>query len=53
MHDGEISIGHHRPTFVPIALSDDVNKRDVKCVSGSNDRTNVEIMLPILNGNLQ
>ena len=53
MDHGEVAVGNHGASTIPIALADDVNGADIEGVGGANNRTNVEIMLPILNRNLQ
>ena len=53
MNNGEVAIGHHCTALIPITLSNDVYGADIKCIRCTYDRSNVEIVLPILNRNLQ
>ena len=48
-----VPVGHHRAAPVPAPLADDVHLRGEKGVRISNDRADVEIMLPILDRNVE
>lgn len=51
--DVQISVGDHRPTAIPSALADDVDTASEEGVGVANDRTDVEVVLPILDGNVE
>jgi hypothetical protein len=48
-----VAIGHHRSTPIPTAPPDDVNLFDGERVGRANDRTDVEIMTPVLDCDVQ
>ncbi len=49
----QIFIGNHRPAAIPVALTNNVNETDIKCISGANHRTDIEVVLPVFDRNLQ
>jgi membrane-associated protein len=51
--DMEIAVGDHRSTPVPAPTANDVHTRDVERVGGSHDGADIEVVLPVLDGNLQ
>ncbi|MPM55126.1 hypothetical protein SDC9_101914 [bioreactor metagenome] len=51
--DVQIAVGHHRTATVPATVSDDVHEFDIERVGGTHDRADVEVVLPVLDGDLQ
>src|SRR5699024_3340789 len=43
----------HRPATVPSALADDVHGRSVEGIGGAHHRTDVEIVLPVLDAHME
>jgi hypothetical protein len=48
-----VSIGDHGATPVPPALADDVNLAGEEGVRGSHDTADVEVVLPVLDGDME
>ena len=53
MEDGQVLVCHHRATSVPIALSDDMDSRDIEGIRRPYDRSDIEIVLPVLDRDMQ
>ena len=53
MVDVKVTIRHHGATTIPAALSDDVHTGDVESIGRSDDGTDVEVVFPVLNGNVE
>ena len=53
MADVLVPIGDHRPSSVPAPLSDDVHLRGEEGVGGPNDTADVEVVLPVLDGDME
>jgi hypothetical protein len=53
MKDVLVAIGHHRTSSIPTTVSDDVNLGSQEGIGGSNNRPDVQIVLPVLNGNVE
>ena len=48
-----VAVGDHGSAAVPSTVSDDVNFGGEKRVSCSNDRADVEVVLPVFDGNVE
>ena len=50
MFDTQVAVGHHRATAVPATPADDVHAGHVERVGGPHHRADVEVVLPVLDG---
>ena len=48
-----VHVGHHGPPSVPFALPDDVDLGGEKGVGGSDDRADVAVVFPVLDGDVE
>jgi hypothetical protein len=48
MTNALITIGHHRASAIPSSASDDVDLRRHECIGVTDDRTDVHVVLPVL-----
>jgi hypothetical protein len=48
-----IAVGHHRTAPVPTLMTDNVHLGRQESVGRANDRTDVKVVLPVLNGNVK
>ena len=53
MNDFEIFIGTHGAAAIVFFLADDVNNFDIEGVGGTDNGTDVEVVLEIFDGNFQ
>ena len=49
----QVPIGDHRPASVPASSSQDVHPGHVERIGGAHHRTDVEVVLPVLDGDVQ
>ena len=49
----QIAVGDHGPTAVPAASADDVHAADIEGVGRAHHRADVEVVLPVLDGDVQ
>jgi len=48
-----VSVGHHRAATVPPPLADDVHLRGAERVGAADDRADVHVVLPVLDGDVK
>lgn len=49
----EVAVGDHRTATIPAATPDDVHPGDIEGIGRTDDRANVEVMLPVLDGDVE
>ena len=48
-----VAVGHHRPATVPATLADDVEGLGVEGIRCADDRPDVEVVAPVLDGDVE
>ena len=48
-----VAVGHHRPATVPATLADDVEGLGVEGIRRADDRPDVEVVAPVLDGDVE